>query len=546
MPAKKGLREGFSTGTAAAAAAAAAAALLCSAESASGAVFGEEMFRGEASPNKKSSGKTSAGKILPGKISPDNTPPDTSDQPAGVTSGPLFHSVALPPVTFSGAGSGSDSRDDCSANPLSCSCANFPGANFPGTNFLGADSPGEYLLAGRPRLDIPIAYRRKRPLPGRQGSWSALAGVIKDGGDDPDVTHESLIEAEVLPLALVASSGRHSSGFPSFVPASSGPLPNPSFGPLSSPLSGPSPNYSPNYSFGPPFLPPSSENRQNPVSPPIVMPLGIHIFAGSGVGTVTLPGLPVAVGEAAINPEPRLQIAAAVWEQRQKNPLWRHTPLAVIIRVRDGESIAKKTLNPRLGIVGGISILGTRGTVRPFSHEAWEEAVRQSLSVCKALNLQGAALCTGRRSEELARRDFPHWPEQAFIQAADYAASALSEAGRLGFKQVVWVCFWGKLVKLAQGLPNTHARSAPLDLNFLADESALFSPLLAEKIRNANTAMEALACIQAFGEPFSTHLINFVGNKALAQAQGWFGAQSATSQLRLLCFDSHGRKILSL
>lgn len=366
-------------------------------------------------------------------------------------------------------------------------------------NFSALDCSGGYLLDGQARLNIPLSFGRKELVPGNSGQdsgqYKAVAGVVKDGGDDPDVTHEALIEAEVMPLD---------------------------------------------------FFMASEELRGLATSPPIVMPSGISLFAGAGVGLATLPGLPVAVGEAAINPEPRKQIAAAVWEQRQKSPRWRNIPLAVIIRVRDGAVIAQKTLNPRLGIVGGISILGTRGIVRPFSHEAWEEAVRQSLRVGKALGLEGVALCTGRRSEELVRRDFPLWPEQAFIQAADYVASALSEAGRLGFKEVVWACFWGKLVKLAQGLANTHARSAPLDLGFLADESALFSLSLAEKIRNANTAMEALAYIQEAGEPCSTHLIQFVGQKALDQAQVWHGGNTATTQLRLVCFDNQGCKILSL
>ncbi len=429
MPRKKGLREGFTTGTAAAAAAVAACALLCSEEG------------------------------LPGDFANN----------AGASASALVYSVALPPIKFAGDDSGGE--------------------------YLSVRNSSSGNASGVTHLNIPLSFCRKEPVPDRPGQYKAVAGVIKDAGDDPDVTHEALIEAEVMPLELFMAS---------------------------------------------------AESQSLATSPPIVMPLGIHIFAGSGVGRVTLPGLPVAVGEAAINPEPRKQIAAAVWEQRRKSPLWWDTPLAVIIRVRDGAGISQKTLNPRLGIVGGISILGTHGIVRPFSHEAWEEAVRQSLRVCKALSIEGVALCTGRRSEELVRHEFPLWPEQAFIQAADYVSSALSEAGRLGFKQVVWACFWGKLVKLAQGLPNTHARSAPLDLNFLADESALFSESLAEKVRNANTAMEALAYIQECGEPCSIHLIQFVGQKALAQAQIWLGKNSAIPQLRLLCFDSQGVRILSL
>lgn len=187
-------------------------------------------------------------------------------------------------------------------------------------------------------------------------------------------------------------------------------------------------------------------------------PAGAHVVlhGGPGVGRVTRPGLVLPVGEPAINPAPRWQIAAAVRE------VIAHGAVHVTISVENGEAIAQKTMNPRLGILGGISILGTRGTVKPFSHAAWRATIRTELAMARASGNQQVLFTTGGRSERLFRT---HCNEPIpAIQVADHVAFALREAGRQGFCRVHWALFLGKLLKQAQGMPCTHARFGAVDL----------------------------------------------------------------------------------
>ncbi|HCF06219.1 MAG TPA: cobalt-precorrin-6A synthase [Desulfomicrobiaceae bacterium] len=186
----------------------------------------------------------------------------------------------------------------------------------------------------------------------------------------------------------------------------------------------------------------------------------VLIHGGPGVGRVTRPGLVLPVGEAAINPAPRRQIAAAV---REVLP---YGGVHVTISVENGEAIAQKTMNPRLGILGGISILGTRGTVKPFSHGAWRATIRAELAVARAAGAKQVLYATGGRSERFFRAHFPA-PASA-VQVADHVAFALREAARQGFTHVHWALFLGKLLKQAQGMPCTHARFGAVDLGLLA------------------------------------------------------------------------------
>jgi cobalt-precorrin-5B (C1)-methyltransferase len=185
----------------------------------------------------------------------------------------------------------------------------------------------------------------------------------------------------------------------------------------------------------------------------------VHIHGGPGVGQVTRPGLVLPVGEAAINPVPRQQITAAL---REVLP---HGGAHITISVEDGEAIAQKTLNPRLGIVGGISILGTRGTVRPFSHGAYRATIRTEMAVARAAGVREVLLTTGGRSETFFRH---HHPEPwTAIQVADHVAFALRQAAHQGMVRVHWALFLGKLIKQAQGMPCTHARFGGLDMGKL-------------------------------------------------------------------------------
>ena len=225
-------------------------------------------------------------------------------------------------------------------------------------------------------------------------------------------------------------------------------------------------------------------------------PPHVLVRGGRGVGRVTLPGLPVPVGRAAINPAPRAQIAEAVREALDVHDF--RGAAEVLIEVPEGEEIAKKTLNPRLGIVGGISILGTSGIVKPYSHASYEASISQALDVARAAGLRSCVLTTGRRSERFHQARHPELPELAFVQVADYFAHAMREAVAKGFTRITWAVFFGKLVKQAQGEPYTHAREYPVDFGALAARCRALGapePLVAD-VRAANTAMQVLAMLE--------------------------------------------------
>lgn len=218
----------------------------------------------------------------------------------------------------------------------------------------------------------------------------------------------------------------------------------------------------------------------------------IVIQGGKGVGTVTRPGLPVPVGRSAINPGPTRQIRRALLETLDQ--LGCVAKIHVVVDVPQGEELAGRTLNPRLGIVGGISILGNRGTVKAFSHAAWKETIIQCLDVARAQGLDTAALSTGGRGQRFLEAALPRLPKTAFIQAGDHPGFALRQAARRGMRTVIWGGFWGKLVKMAQGRPQTHARLFAVNLADLADlaMSVGVEPGAARQIARANTAREAL------------------------------------------------------
>ncbi|MDR6224143.1 cobalt-precorrin-5B (C(1))-methyltransferase [Desmospora profundinema] len=233
---------------------------------------------------------------------------------------------------------------------------------------------------------------------------------------------------------------------------------------------------------------------------------GLHLDGGIGVGRVTKPGLPVPVGEAAINPVPRKMIAQVVTEVLAE--LGEERGVHVVISVPAGEEIAKKTLNERLGIVGGISILGTRGTVVPFSTSAYRASVVQAISVARANGCDHLVLTTGGSSEKHAMKLYPDLPSEAFIQMGDFVGFALKHAKRLEAKRVTLVGMMGKFSKVAQGVMMVHSKSAPVDFGFLAavaeEVGAPFD--LVEEVRGANTATQAGQLMEEAGysDYFST------------------------------------------
>ena len=264
--------------------------------------------------------------------------------------------------------------------------------------------------------------------------------------------------------------------------------------------------------------------------------LDVRILGGSGVGVATLPGLPVAVGAPAINPAPRCQIEAAV---REAAAGFRGC-VEVTVEVPDGAAIAARTMNPRLGITGGISILGTTGIVRPLSHEAWRAAVDQALSVARAAGLAFVVLTTGRTSERLYLKHFPATPPLAVVQAGDHFAHALGSAGRQGFARITLAVFFGKLLKQAQGLGDTHASRGRIDFARLAEtcRAAGLSRAAAGEVGRANTASQALEVLLA--APRGGAAIRAVLGRALGSARGFAGPGP---ELSCLLFHRGGRLI---
>ncbi|MCT4626196.1 cobalt-precorrin-5B (C(1))-methyltransferase CbiD [Halodesulfovibrio sp.] len=245
----------------------------------------------------------------------------------------------------------------------------------------------------------------------------------------------------------------------------------------------------------------------------------IILEGGKGVGKVTLPGLPVPAGNPAINPEPQEQIKAAVREACAAAGYAGGVKVRIV--VPKGEEQAKHTMNSRLGILGGISILGTRGTVKPYSHSSWKATVLQGMDVALAAGAECIGFSTGRRSERLLMEALPDWKELAFVQAADFAQFSLESAAEKGFKCAAWSCFFGKLVKLAQGHAYTHAKTAPIDFVTLAawcQEAGINKTLLPEII-NANTARQVLDIIS--NDPKKDAALHHVATIARDKAQHW-------------------------
>ncbi|MDJ0888259.1 MAG: cobalt-precorrin-5B (C(1))-methyltransferase CbiD [Desulfobacterales bacterium] len=261
----------------------------------------------------------------------------------------------------------------------------------------------------------------------------AICTVIKDAGDDPDVTHRAEIGAEVELVARAPSSGG---------------------------------------------------------------PVELRIEGGEGVGTVTKPGLEVPPGSPAINPGPRRMIRAAV--DAVLTGRGRAFDVRVRIFVPRGEILARKTLNARLGILGGISILGTTGIVRPMSHAAYTATIRSALSVAAASGRSTAVLTTGRRSERFAQAALPDLAAESFVQIGDYFRFALEAAAALELKTIVLAVFFGKALKMAQGIPHTHAARAALVLERLAEwtRKATGDDALVQTISDANTARQAFEILK--------------------------------------------------
>ena len=223
----------------------------------------------------------------------------------------------------------------------------------------------------------------------------AMASVIKDAGDDPDVTNG----AEIIATAAINTE--------------------------------------------------SSDCNQ------------VILAAGTGVGTVTKPGLSVEVGEPAINPVPRRMIHLAVEKALKDAKVTAQQSIIITISVRDGAELAEKTLNHRLGIVGGLSILGTTGIVHPVSAAAWTATINASMRVARATGLDDVVLSTGRTSEK-AVQELLQLPVESYAMMGDYLEFSLLEARQQGFRHIHLAAMWAKICKAAMEIPQTHVRHGAL------------------------------------------------------------------------------------
>lgn len=214
----------------------------------------------------------------------------------------------------------------------------------------------------------------------------------------------------------------------------------------------------------------------------------VNIDGGKGVGRVTKPGLGLKVGTAAINPTPMSMlwqaVSAAASEQLKSRGI------DVVISVPLGEEIAKKTDNPRLGIMGGISILGTTGIVLPYSTASFAAAIRQSLDVAIAMGVDTAVLTTGGRSEDFARALFPSLLEHGFVQMGDFAGYSIRQCAAKKIRKAIIAGFIGKLTKMAMGVKQTHVRGSHVSMEFMADlaRQCGASDNAVDEIKKANTA----------------------------------------------------------
>jgi len=262
---------------------------------------------------------------------------------------------------------------------------------------------------------------------------------------------------------------------------------------------------------------------------------GVHITGGKGVGTVTKPGLEIPPGNPAINPGPQHMIRTAVADVfSDVNQM----PCSVYVEafVLNGDKLAKKTLNNRLGIVGGISILGTTGIVRPMSHEAYIATIKSALSVARASGIRRVFFTTGRRSERYAQQLWKSDKEEAFIQMGDFFKKSLVLASQMAFDVIVLTVFFGKAVKMAYGVPHTHAAKSDMCMKMLAGwvDQITHDKKMSHCVLAANTARESFYLVR----DKYPEVIDYVGFKMIDSAEKFIGN---TIRIRSVILDFDGK-----
>lgn len=230
---------------------------------------------------------------------------------------------------------------------------------------------------------------------------------------------------------------------------------------------------------------------------------GVELLAGEGVGTVTKPGLAIGVGEPAINPVPRQMITEHLLQLAAEHDY--QGGFQVTVGIKNGEVLAQKTMNPKLGIVGGLSVLGTTGIVRPFSCAAWIASIHQGIDVAQANGIAHIAASTGNRSEQFVQTRY-QMSETALIEMGDFAGAVLKHCRKLATSSdqplVLSICGgFGKISKLADGHMDLHSKVSSINLNNLATlaQQAGATEALQAQIRTANTSIEALNLCHAQG-----------------------------------------------
>lgn len=261
--------------------------------------------------------------------------------------------------------------------------------------------------------------------------------------------------------------------------------------------------------------------------------VGIRLDGGVGVGRVTKPGLGLEVGSAAINPVPRAMIEQVVQQLLAEHGESRG--VQVIISIPDGLERSYKTLNARLGIVGGLSILGTTGIVRPYSTAAYKASISKAIDVAIACgSQQHIVLTTGSRSEKFARR-FIVVPDEAYVQMGELTGYALRDCAAKGVPEITLVGMVGKLSKIGDGRMQTHVAGAEVDLNGLAQvaRSCGAREEVVEQVRQANTARHFQELMIAHG---LQHVFNVICERA-RQASLAYIQQRARVNVLMCDFD---------
>ena len=313
-----------------------------------------------------------------------------------------------------------------------------------------------------PRGEAPAFPLAREEL----GADFARAGIVKDAGDDPDVTHRALV---------LATLRRGEAGS------------------------------------------------------------GVVFRAGPGIGTVTKPGLPLPVGEPAINPKPREMMRAVVDELAAAQG--EAGDVEIEISIPGGAELARKTWNPRLGIEGGLSVLGTTGVVVPFSCSAWIHSIHRGIDVARANGLAHVAACTGSTSEAVVRALY-ELPEIALLDMGDFAGGLLKYLRRHPLPRLTIAGGFGKISKLGAGHLDLHSGRSQVDFDFLAEMLAELGgdAGLVARARGANTASEILGLAKAAGLP----LADAVAVRARATA---LGVLAGATEVEVLVVDRQGRVV---